>query len=102
MLGRDRNEGHWGSEVWMGRFLRILWAYVRCNVYLMFRGCWKGEREFTLSCGPENGPYRLALIAASTGKIDDPKFTRFFWIDEELIDGEHLQRVCKGTDDGLR
>lgn len=82
----------------MRRFLTIVWAFVRCNIYLLFRVCWKGEREFTIRVTPIEGAERLVLIAASSGNFEEPKIGRIFWVDKEFIDEEHLQRMRKGSD----
>lgn len=65
--------------------LRILWAEFRCNVYLLFRGMWKGEVEFrsydasdkliTIGTTKGYGNFREVLNKAE----------RTFYIDEEVL-----------------
>jgi len=65
------------------RLIRLLWARIRCNVYLMFYGMWRGECEYTAY---EAHTGRLIVVAASTGRIldDSIKLTREFWSEYDM------------------
>ena len=47
------------------RILRLLWAILRCDTYLITRGMWRGECRFRAS--DLNG--RIVRISAVTGSL---------------------------------
>lgn len=64
------------------RLVRLLWADVRCEGYLIGKGFWRGECKF---CGWHKDDGRLSFIATSTGSIFDGTLTvkRVFWNEHE-------------------
>jgi hypothetical protein len=67
-----------GPRRWLCRFVRLFWAQVRLQWYLLTQGMWRGECAFS---GYAKGSDRLAYLAATKGSIFDGtiKPVRVFW-----------------------
>lgn len=63
----------------MKKFLMLLWARIRCNLYLLTQGMWKGESELR-AYSREDG--RLVLLASTKGKTIESKVSKIFWDDQ--------------------
>jgi hypothetical protein len=64
------------------RLVRLFWAELRCEGYLLMRGMWRGESKF---CAYHKDDGRLSFIAATTGSIFDGTIAvrHVFWNEHE-------------------
>lgn len=60
----------------MKRWLRLVWATIRLNWYLLWRGMWRGECGYNLLWND-----KVVYLAASTGSVFDGshKIVKVFW-----------------------
>lgn len=60
------------------RFVRLFWAHVRLQWYLLTQGMWRGESAFS---GWKKDKNEIGYLAATTGSIFDGtiKPVRVFW-----------------------
>lgn len=53
---------------------KLCWAELRCSLYLLTQGMWRGERRYTFTRG-----WRTEEVAACKGSIHDITITRRFY-----------------------
>ncbi len=44
----------------MKTYLKFVWAMIRCNFYLLFRGMWRGEQRMII--GDQTGVQTIAAV----------------------------------------
>lgn len=68
----------------MKRFFKYLWAYIKCDFYLLTQGMWKGESKLA-GWGKDESKNQVIFIAATTGSIWDNSIQvkRVFWNEEQ-------------------
>ncbi len=66
------------------RAWRLIWARLRCNYYLLFRGMWRGECELT---GYHKDDGRVSYVAAVTGSLfkGTIEVKRVFWNEHTTV-----------------